>query len=83
MCRIELSGFWIDKIGRTMIFSVIAVITLIVAINLIRVIIRDWNEVETTVNIAVLVLAIFTLCITFNALYVILNVWGILEIVIV
>lgn len=84
MYKIEISSFWIDMIGKTVLYSVTAVVTFIIAIKMIRVVIRDWHiKNETTVNIAMLILAIIILSITFKTLYAILNIWGILEISVV
>jgi hypothetical protein len=84
MYKIEISSFWIDMIGKTVLYSVIAIVTFIIAIKMIRVVIRDWHiKNETTVNIAMLILAIIILSITFKTLYAILNIWGILEISVV
>lgn len=84
MCKIEISSFWIDVIGKTAMYSVIAVVTFILAIKLIRVVIRDWhNEDEISVNIAIFIIALVVLSITFNTIYMILNIWGILEISVV
>lgn len=84
MYRIELSRCWIDMIEKTAVFSIIVIVTVVIAMHLIRVVMRDWHiKDESTINIAILILAMVALCITFKALYIILNMWGILEIVIV
>jgi hypothetical protein len=84
MCRIELSGFWIEFVGKSFMYSVIAIVTFILAIKLICISIRDWRiKEDLSVNIAIFVLALVILSISFNAAYMILNMWGILEIVIV
>ena len=65
-------------------YGVIAILTFILFIKLIRVVKRDWhNEDEISMNITILVLAFVVLSITFNTIYLILNIWGILEITIV
>lgn len=84
MYRIELSKFWISTIGMTAVLSIIGIITFVIAIKMIRVVIRDWHiKEETTVNIGMLILAMLILSVTFRTLYAILNIWGILEIVVI
>lgn len=83
MCKIEISSFWIDMIGKTVLYSVIAIVTFIIAIKLIRMVKRDWHEEAFSMNILLLILALVLLSITFNVAYLILNIWGILEISVV
>lgn len=84
MYKIEISSFWIDMIGKTVLYSVTAVVTFIIAIKLIHVTIRDWHiKDEFSMNITIFILALVALSIAFNAVYLILNIWGILEISVV
>ena len=84
MYKIEISSFWIESIGKSIMYGAIAILTFILFIKLIRVVKRDWhNEDEISMNITILVLAFVVLSITFNTIYLILNIWGILEITVV
>lgn len=83
MCKIEISSFWIDMIGKTVLYSVIAVITFIIAIKTIHIVKRDWHDEAFSMNILLLVVALISLSITLNSIYMILNIWGILEISVV
>ena len=84
MYKIEISSFWIETIGKSFIYGVIAIGTFVLAIKLIRVVIRDWhNEDEFSINITVFILALVVLSISFKAAYILLNIWGILEITVV
>lgn len=84
MYKIEISSFWIDMIGKTVLYSVIAIVAFIIAIKLICVTIRDWHiKDEFSMNITIFILALVALSIAFNAVYLILNIWGILEISVV
>jgi hypothetical protein len=84
MYKIEISSFWIDIIGKTVLYSVIAIVTFIIAIKLICVTIHDWHiKDEFSMNITIFILALVALSIAFNAVYLILNIWGILEISVV
>ena len=83
MYKIEISSFWIDIIGKTVLCSVIAIVTFIIAIKLIRMVKRDWHEEAFSMNILLLILALILLYLSINAIYMILNIWGILEISIV
>ena len=83
MYRVEISSFWIDIIGKTVMYSVIAIVTFIIAIKTIHIVKRDWHDEAFSMNILLLVAALVLLSITLNTIYMILNIWGILEISIV
>ena len=84
MYKIEISSFWIETIGKSFIYGVIAIGTFVLAIKLIRVVIRDWHiKEERSVNIVIFILALVVLSISFKAVYILLNIWGILEISVV
>lgn len=81
MYKIEISSFWIETIGKSIMYGAIAIITFAIAIKLIHVVIRDWHiKEERVVNAAIFILALIVLYLAFNAVYMILNIWGILEI---
>jgi hypothetical protein len=83
MYKIEISSFWIDIIGKTVMCSVIAIVTFTIAIKLIRMVKHDWHDEAFSMNILLLISVLVLLSITFNAIYMILNIWGILEISVV
>lgn len=83
MYKIEISSFWIDIIGKTVMYSVITIVTFIIAIKLIHMVKRDWHDEAFSMNILLLISALILLYLSINAIYMILNIWGILEISIV
>ena len=83
MCKIEISSFWIDMIEKTVLYSVIAIVTFIIAIKIFRMVKREWNDEAFSMNILLFVPALLLLYLSINAIYLILNIWGILEIAIV
>ena len=56
MYKIEISSFWIDAVGKSFVFSVIAIVAFIIAIKLICVTIRDWHiKDEFSMNISIFI----------------------------